>query len=164
MTRYSKEDVQFHSDRGPRAPAVNVKCYNFPDAYKIAPYFEADPESAEVEKALEYSFESFRESFWEDAQNDAKEIFGAHVKVYSQGRSGGWLVVSELKDFEDWDAIDLAKWRKFERWMKGNVPDSSANWVQAIIEDIEANTWLETPADNAERERAEALSAMVEVA
>ena len=164
MTTYSKDNVQFHSDRGPRVPAVNVKCYNFPDAYRIAPHFEADPESAEVEKALEYAFEMRRDAFWEDAQNDAEEIFGSRVKVYSQGRSSGWLVVSGLKDFDDWDAIDLSKWRKFERWMKGNIPDSSVEWVGAIIEDIEANEWLEAPGTRAERERAKALSTMVEVA
>lgn len=164
MTRYSKDDVEMHSDRGPRRPAVNVKCYRFPDSYKVAEYFSADPESAEVEKAMQYAFEMRQDVFWEDAQRDASEIFGSHVKVYSQGRSGGWLVVQGLKDFDDWNAIDLAKWRKFERWCKGNVPDRSDSWLQEIIYDIEANTWLETPDARAERERSEALSTLTEIA
>ena len=38
-----------------------------------------------------------------------------HVQVYSEGRSGGWLVVSGLDDVESWDAIALGRWARFQR-------------------------------------------------
>ena len=47
----------------------------------------------------------------------------AVVKVYSDGRSGGWLVVHGLPDVESWDAIDLGRWAKFEKMIRGLVDD-----------------------------------------
>ena len=35
------------------------------------------------------------------------------VQVYSEGRSGGWLVVSGLGDVDEWDLQDLNRWAKY---------------------------------------------------
>jgi len=43
---------------------------------------------------------------FEQAQEDAQALFGEHVKCYSAGRSGGWLIVEGLPDVEDWDTED----------------------------------------------------------
>lgn len=165
MRRYTKENVQFHriGYSGYRLPAVNVKCYTFPDADKIAAHYSKDAEDSEVEKVMEWLFESEQESFWELAKYDAEEIFGKQIKVYSEGRSGGWLVVEGLKDFENWDAIDLAKWRKFERWMKGNIPTNTQAWIESMIETIDANEWLLTPERAEEKEIEETLELVREV-
>lgn len=166
MTKYTKESVEMHGDgwnNRNRQPAINVKCYDFPSVYKIADHYGKDAESPEVEKVMEWLFESFQQSFWEDAQNDAEEIFGSRVKVHSAGRSGGWLIVDGLKDFDDWDAIDLAKWRKFERWMKGSIPTDNAEWLSAMIDTIDANEWFLKPEDETEKELEAALSGLTEV-
>lgn len=42
-----------------------------------------------------------------------------HVQVYSDGRSGGWLVVHGLPDVETWDAIALGQWAKFNKLIRG---------------------------------------------
>lgn len=156
MRRYTKDDVEFHSDGygySRRQPAINVKCYSFPVADKIAAHYGKDEDDKDVERVMQWLWDSEVESFWEMAQMDAEEIFGSHVKVHSQGRSGGWLVVNGLKDFEDWDAIDLSKWRKFERWMKGAIPRDNADWLSSFIDTIDANEWLLTADDEAEKER-----------
>jgi hypothetical protein len=61
-------------------------------------------------------FEATCEDSWEMLGNDVEEIFGPNVKLYAEGRSGGWAVIDGLADFEEWDAIDLAKWRRFEKY------------------------------------------------
>lgn len=173
MRRYTKEDVEFHGDwRSSQKPAINVKCYSFPDAGKIADHYGKDADDADVQRVMEWLFESYQESFWESAQTDAENLFGVAqmgsgyggLKVHAEGRSGGWLIVDGLKDFDEWDAIDLAKWRKFERWMKAMIPKDNAEWLESMIDTIDANEWLLTADDEAEKERAEALSIVSEIA
>lgn len=41
-----------------------------------------------------------------------------HVQVYSEGRSGGWCVVHGLPEIEEWDAIALGRWARFEKGVK----------------------------------------------
>jgi len=164
MKSYSKSDVEMHSDGfgSRRRPAINVKCYNFPSVDKIAAHYGKDEGDADVLRVMEWLFESEQEAFWEMAKYDAIEAFG-HVKVYSEGRSGGWLVVEGLKDFDDWDAIDLSKWRKFERWIKGAVPTDNADWLSSLVDTIDANEWLLTTENEAEKERESFLATVQSV-
>jgi hypothetical protein len=60
---------------------------------------------------------------WETLSEDAREVFGRHVVIYAEGRSGGWCVVSGLRPVDEWDAITLAKWRRFEKWAKAGAAD-----------------------------------------
>lgn len=120
---YKKEDVEFHYNRGRGVPAVNVK--HWPDFEEDVDWDEWETEfrdwaMVELEDSLTYQmvWEAAAESCWEDVTYGAEEIFGSHVKVWSEGRSGGWAVVDGLKDFDDWDAIDLGQWVKFEKWAK----------------------------------------------
>lgn len=72
------------------------------------------------------------ESAFEDAQNDAEYHFGSRVKVYQEGRSGGWLVVENLPDLEEWDAIMVGKWATFQKGVEAMVeafPESLAEMV-----------------------------------
>lgn len=148
----TKADIEFHAEHyRPARPAINVKVYHYPDVWQVMDTFDCGEELAQ--QALNYAFEAAQRDFWEDrvpAYVDMclKEHFG-NVQAYSEGRSGGWLVVDGLgyrSDIEDsWDAIDLAKWRSFEaticrevKWM--------CSW-EYVKSDIEANRWAEQGAE-----------------
>lgn len=124
---YKKTDVETHHngyDWSTRHPAVNVKVYGSPGDPQSPKYhgeFEGMTEEwfdAYAEKNSEWLFESACESNREMIVNDAQEIFGSHVKVYYEGRSGGWAIVDGIADIDEWDAIMLSKWRRFERYAK----------------------------------------------
>jgi hypothetical protein len=146
MSRFYKKDIDFHGDRpySPRHPAINVKVYQrtLPDTV-VMDKFGCDEKTAE--KAIEFAYESAQERFWEDAIELAKEIFGKGAKVYSEGRSGGWLVVHGLTEVQDWDAIKVGKWGRFvhqiEDTMKGYLDPEG--W----LEEIESNRWAEMGAE-----------------
>ncbi len=74
---------------------------------------------------FEGAYEIACEQGWEDAKELANDIFPPNAKVWSDGRSGGWLVVDGLPDVDDWDAIQLGYWSKF---VKG---------VQCILDDLD---------------------------
>jgi hypothetical protein len=143
----SKEDIEFHSDGyRPGNPAVNVKVYDSISSVKLPiclggshpagkpeefkwhytePEFTADwvEEHLTDEEYWDY-FNMACELGWEELQNIADDIWQDtwhHPKVYSEGRSGGWAVVHNLPDVESWDAIMLAKWRKFSRIAKATA-------------------------------------------
>jgi hypothetical protein len=127
---YSSEDVQTHTDgyRDP-LPAVNVKVYTtieqawdqyqreeMPDPGFTLEWIEdnvsEDLLQARWENACEFEYECFEE--WATTAEDS--LFpGDNVTLEVQGRSGGWIAVRGLPDLEDWDAVLLARWRKFER-------------------------------------------------
>lgn len=139
--KYTKEDVKFHREGyyGKSYPAVNVKVYHWPKISDLERELSCSEE--EAEKAVEIAFQSAQEAFWQlgEAEEIVNECFGKGVKFYSEGRSGGWLIVQGLKDFEYWDAIDLAKWRKFEKMIKAEV-----KWLtstERMVEEIRANEW-----------------------
>jgi hypothetical protein len=117
-----KDDVQTHgigySSR--QLPAVNVKIYSMgTTAAKVAERFGCSEEDAQ--KALELAFDSHCEVFWEDTQETARDVFGPHVRVYSEGRSSGWLVVEGLSTIESWDAVALGHWARFERLIREHI-------------------------------------------
>jgi hypothetical protein len=133
---YSKENVRWHSDHGPSRPAVNVK--HWPDFDRDVPWTEFEPDFKEwvltvmeiAERSGDYTaWEIAAESCWEQVQVDAEEIFETdRIKVWSQGRMGGWAVVDGLPDFDSWDAIMLNKWRKFERWRRQTLRTWLTRW------------------------------------
>lgn len=133
---YSKDDVDVHSDRfTDPVPAVNVKVNLWGKNEAAGKAVEQDEQAPgfaawymdwlEANESVYWPFESSCEQGWERLQEDADTIWNEDgsnwqyrykVTVESQGRSGGWAVVRGLPDLEDWDAIMLAKWRKFERY------------------------------------------------
>lgn len=145
MKTYTKADVEFHSDGfRPSRPAVRVK--HWPDFERDVDWSEFEAEFhdwalAELERpgVFEVAWEVGCENCWDLVQADADECFretapngNYFVKVWSQGRSGGWAVVDGLKDFESWDAIDLAAWRKFERQAKEDARDLAYQMVSFL--------------------------------
>lgn len=151
--RFSKADVQTHRDYGWEShPAVNVKVHNLPynteswdklakevaaAEYGDAPGFDG----AYVDRILDQDdfqsemwFSLACESHWEILQEDAEYIFDKYnVKVYSEGRQGGWAVVHGLPDIESWDAILLAKWQKFARLARSLADDIPREMVSLIL-------------------------------
>jgi hypothetical protein len=107
-------EISYHQGGTQGLPMVNVKVYGqLPDQ---------DEESGmTLEWAEAHLNESQIQGWWDlacdlgfqDAQDEAMQIFGEHVKCYQQGRSGGWFVVEGLGDVDEWDAVMLNKWTKF---------------------------------------------------
>lgn len=126
-------EVDTHGSNGPYhpKPAVNVKVRRGFESLKPEDWesirsnvrdYEAGLASETVERfGREYCerFESeqstaFYEVWYseacsqgfEQAEEIAQALFGPDVKVYSAGRSGGWLIVEGLPNVEDWDTED----------------------------------------------------------
>lgn len=134
---YTRDDVQMHADNFRSArPAVNVKVYKSWDDRQTWEQFyreERDPEDADftpewVEEHV--SEETLDRVFWQCCEWEFEYLEGwatgsdcaddalfpdDRVKLWQEGRSGGWVVVDGLPDIEEWDAVRLARWRKFER-------------------------------------------------
>lgn len=139
-----KSDVELRYDRGTWRPTINVKWHpympgiiaKFERSERSAPHeFDNDAEFWEwVHETLDddaftddfdTAYEIARELGWEDAIDLAAEVLPQSTAVWSDGRSGGWLVVDGLPDVESWDAIQLGKWARF---VKG---------VQMILDDLD---------------------------
>jgi hypothetical protein len=149
MPRFTKADITFHSDGyRERKPAVNVKIYdslaegfakwNGPDWIGDHPDTDARFTVEWIEEHVtddcqsDY-FNMACETGYEYAETDAQEIWGSHVRVYSQGRSGGWAVVDGIDDdVASWNAIAVARWGKFARWARSTADDTMARVVDMI--------------------------------
>ena len=137
---YRKSDIDTHNDGGiggPYYPAVKVKSYHWPWASTIQERFACS--EATAERASEYAWEAHAMVFWEDAEREAEEVFPDSLKVYSAGRSGGWLIVTGLPPIESWDAIMVSKWGRFEAWVLELVEWSCKD--EEVLDTIEANEW-----------------------
>lgn len=160
MPRFRKDDIEFHSD-GFRAgrPAVNVKVYastrsiTLPlvlglsrpaDAPEGTPFTEHRTDDGFthewIDEKLEadfdlgdFIFQSACESGWEWLTDQAQEIFGAGVKVYSEGRSGGWAIVDGIDDDVDsWDAIAVSRWGRFVKAARAAADDVPYQMVTSL--------------------------------
>lgn len=126
---YSKDDVQLghHLREFGRHPTVNVKVHGW---WRDTPIDPADLDIDEYD-ADEYTHDWIEAHvtgdqldgwFWSAVESErdylsdwADEIFARPCKLEFHGRSGGWAYLTHLPDIDDWDAVMLAKWRKFER-------------------------------------------------
>lgn len=155
----TKEDVQFHSEGfGPGRPTVNVKVYDSINEVKLplalsqsskdgGKTFEtnySDPEFTVewieanlTEQDIEEFWQLALEDGWQILQEEAERIFDdTNIKVYSEGRSGGWAVVEGIKDFEDWDAVDLSKWRAFANYARAVADDSPHRCLDLVYANV----------------------------
>ena len=84
-----------------------------------------------------------REVGWEQAKEWAYEVWGSdQVKVWSDGRSGGWLIVEGLGDVEDWDAIELSRWCRFAGLVQETLDDMDYQFVWHLHVNV-WERWLE---------------------
>lgn len=157
--RFRKDDIEFHSHNGYGVPAVNVKVYKDVRSIKLplelgssaplredgtyGPYttnytddgftHEWIDEKLEEDDSDNFYFQSACESAWEWLTEEAKEIFGRDVKVWSEGRSGGWAVVDGINDDVDsWDAIAVARWGRFVKAARAAADDVPYQIVMSL--------------------------------
>ena len=130
-----REDVKHHRDGyGPSHPAINVKVHRRLE-WPIAEHFKLDEGTAA--QVSELAWDAACREFWGawDAVFVSKWL-GQPVKVYSEGRSNGWLAVHDLPDIDEWDADLLAKWAELETAVLDHVKDR-LSWdnVKSLITD-----------------------------
>jgi hypothetical protein len=131
-----KTDVQRSYHTGTAGwPMLNVKlhdAYTWRDRADVAAEVEGDTfcagfaewlATSATDDILDTATTVASEMGWERAVESAGEVFGeafGHYdhkrrRVWSAGRSGGWLVVEGLPDVETWDAVAVARWSRFAR-------------------------------------------------
>jgi hypothetical protein len=135
-----KTDIAVHSDGYGYAthPAVNVKVHNLACTAKdVMAKFDCSEEQAH--EALAFAYDSERRCFWAYWSETGNAYFREKVEVYSEGRSGSWLVVHGLPPVEEWDAVMVSRWAKFENDVLADVEYRMSK--QVMLEGIEANQW-----------------------
>jgi hypothetical protein len=153
MARFTKADIERHTDRGYGTyyPAVNVKVHKLGCTVQdVVDKFGCTEEIAQ--DALNFAFEAACESFWaywsdatgghENGLTGSAEYAyfpGESVMVYSMGRSDGWLVVEGLSPVEEWDAVMLSRWIRFRNDVLADVEHQRSK--ENLLESIEANQW-----------------------
>lgn len=141
-----KSNVQLRGDRNNYHPAVNVKVYKSLDD-GVQEFHKSEPTAekrfteewirANVSDAcLQDIWNDSCQQYFEQAEEQAKDIFGSHVVCYSEGRSNGWITVYNLTKTEAWDAVMLAKWAKFEKVCKMLASDVPYGCVWDIYYNI----------------------------
>jgi hypothetical protein len=116
--RFTKADVQFHSDHSTVRPAINIKWYGWldevlrtfresdheyaldptdPDSVALWAWLdELDENPDEHEADLRFADECARESAYESFKEFVMETMGANDKdIWSEGRQGGWMVMTD---------------------------------------------------------------------
>lgn len=133
--------VHMHDEgNGIAHPAVNVKVYGQwgPSLATLAERYSISEEDAQA--LLTTVYESTVADFWGFpwAQHVPSHL-GGKPKVYSEGRSGGWLVVHNLPDVELWTKRMYEAWAKFEKGVLDDIAYRSTD--EYIFDMIEANEW-----------------------
>lgn len=149
-----RADLEFHSDCGPVHVACDVKLHGIDfDACtdlveRIArEEFGLSEHDARVGAAAWESLGDERDTWvdyacevgWRRLNDTAREIYGPAARCYSEGRMGGWAVVSPgferysrgdrfigvftREESLSWDAIRLARWGRFVRACRETVAD-----------------------------------------
>ena len=145
---HSKEDIEYHSDRGyDHKPAVNVKVYtSLEEGFRqfVESEGEVHPEFTVewIEENLTdeeqwAAFNSSCEWRWEDLQMKAEEEYGNGVKVYSEGRQGGWAYIDGINtDVDSWDAIEFSRWKRFAEFARATADGIMYDVVWSIHANI----------------------------
>lgn len=156
---FSKRDIQYHRlGYGHEVgPAVNVKVYAQPTdalARQVAKdhgdpsgQFTLEWITDHVDAAAQAGYWDFAvEDAWETLQNDvdAEQVFDRPVRVFSEGRSGGWAMVGDDRgkgknprawtheDVTSWDAIAVARWAKFARFARETADDVPYQYLAMV--------------------------------
>lgn len=138
--RFTKADIEMHADHYHARPAVNIKVYSDWCKVPVGPGTEFD-DPGFTHDWIEALSDDERESAWQFAcesnfevlEEDAKAIFGSHVKCYTEGRSGGWAVVHGIDDdVESWDAIAVGKWGRFATIARALADDVPYQFVSSL--------------------------------
>jgi len=165
MRYYTRDDVELRYVHGEHYPTVNVKVYTGPrEAWRDWARYEtdADPRFSEEwveenisDEYLDGLFWRTCEWEWEQIEQDLEEVYpGQRLSVERHGRCGGWAVVRGLDSVEEWDAIAVARWRRFERYAKQIAAGIPFQMLQSLYLN-EFEVWRD---EESERLGAEAFS------
>ena len=80
---------------------------------------------------LQEAYEQCREAFWEDLAPEISEKYG-YGKVYSEGRSEGWLTVEFPPDYVG------ERWRSFVEEIRGEMEYCCNERLIEILSEISA--------------------------
>lgn len=138
------------------------------DGPRFLDWFGLELELDHAYAAFGWAEETACEDGWGDAAEEARETFGAGVKVWGEGRSSGWLVVDGIGDPVSWaecrycdadaaghpwgdesygceafepgdSAAWIAEWPRFEQWCQ----DRANLCADAAVQIIYLNVWCE---------------------
>lgn len=147
---------------GPRYAAINVKVrpigqvniaalarqvaeQNGGDHPRLAPFNAAWIDTL-AEEQRHAAFEDACDRGWELADEDAQDIFGEAYGVTSEGRSGGWLLVT-YKDRPCFDEEAIAEWSTAERlaWetFEGRVVATVGDTWHRYVDTLYRHYWAE---------------------
>lgn len=127
--------MQFHSNycRAPK-PAINVKDRTL--------YARVEPYASLIELVGEdvasASYELAAEGFWQDADTIARAY--GYGPAFSEGRSGGWLIV-ERPPFDTEDPAELKRWTAFEKDIESAVEYARGRYVELMTEYVKATAF-----------------------
>lgn len=113
-------------------PALNVKVYDlrqWPSAEHITATYAVPAPAAQ--HMLEQLWNIAVEDFWRDATLTAEEYLPRGAEVFSDGRSGGWLLVDGLGDVAEWTTAQRQQWTRF------------TNGIQQSIRYFSGRTWAD---------------------
>lgn len=138
-----KKDISQYFSNGKNYPSINVKVRKLVGGDISAEELKCSEETRE--KALEFAFETQQKQFWDEAQFLAEVCLERNVKVYSEGRSGGHLIVEGLPDIDEWDAVMCGRWFKFVKAIEEDIKWRCSK--ETLLEDILSNRWNEEGAE-----------------
>jgi len=170
----NKSEIEYHQlgyGYTRRVPAVNVKVYeSISSGFKKWAKDNPDKDARFTEEWIaehvsdelgERHFQWACEDGWEQLQQRAEEIYGKHVKVYSEGRSGGWAYIHGMDtDVESWDAIEFGQWRSFSKFAK----EVASGIMYSVVENIYHNmfeAWANEQSELAAPEIPEGVTAWI---
>jgi hypothetical protein len=124
-------------------PAIDVKDRGtyYQESGEVKALIDALPE-----KAVQAVYERAQSAFWDSYAPNAADAHG-YGGVYSEGRSGGWLMVdnppvldpAELDDCEPAEAqerasVNTAGWEDFEREIEAEIEECRALFYEGLSE------------------------------
>jgi hypothetical protein len=163
-----KADILIRGEQGRAFPCVNVKVRIDFDrtidaliakgkAEFAVPGFDSAWIRANLdERGISLWYDGAIEDAWRDLQDRVTAIWPGR-KVYSTGRSGGYAYIDGFtaEHVETWDAIQLAKWRKFDRECADLVADLPYRFAWGIWANLYEPQQADARAEVAAAQRAE---------
>ena len=160
MTTTTETEITMRRIGGRSYPAANVKVRRYvgdvirdarngegnldlgSDADEFLNWLEAEMDTGDCWEKFGVWEEAAAEDGFDDAQEYLRDAFDRPtLKVYSDGRSGGWLYTMDLGSEETWEWIEAGpsepadfaqKWADFEKWAEQRAQDCADEAVTLI--------------------------------
>ena len=140
----------YHDNGYAPMPTINVSLNNFASCVgeEVVKKFNCTKELAE--RALNWAIEAAQCNFWEywTEKGNLKEYFPNLAEksgVYSLGRGGKHLCLGGLPPIDQWDAVMVSRWEKFEKDVLADCKYGLS--AEVLLDAIEHNRWAEPDAE-----------------